>query len=116
MHWRIEQIIDQMGGRGVRGALGYIGASEIAYHCRKDDSKPVNSTVDDHGLIEFEIGLMFRVNAKKGKPGRWSSAWSRIIPTPSGCSVRPHPKSGVGRSWQSSWIPTQMSTVTISRL
>src|SRR3990172_5872307 len=71
MHWRIEQIIDQMGGRGVRGALGYIGASEIAYHCRKDDSKPVNSTVDDHGLIEFEIGLMFRVNGKERE------AWKR---------------------------------------
>ena len=65
--WRIEQILSQMGGRGLHGALVYTGASMVGYNNREDDSKPDPSTVDDKGFVDFQTGLMFKVNGPRGK-------------------------------------------------
>ena len=67
--WRINEIIAQMGGMGMRGALGYIGASQFVYRDRPDYATPAASAVDEKsGTVSFETGLMFSVN---GKPQNW---------------------------------------------
>jgi len=63
--WRIEQMIDQLGGLGLGGSFVYVGASQIVYKSREDESKPDPSRVTDVGLIDYQTGLQFRINGKR---------------------------------------------------
>jgi len=67
MHWRIETMVAQLGGRGMSGAFLYTGASQMGYKAREDDATPRDSGVEKHGLISYEIGIQFKVNSTK----RW---------------------------------------------
>jgi len=65
MNWQIEQMVQQLGGTGFRGALGYIGASKLSFRHRPDNGTPDASTFDDKtGAITFETGLSFKPNTK----------------------------------------------------
>lgn len=66
--WRIDEMIRQMGGLGFRGAFGYVGASQITYKDREDLGTPNASKVLEGGFVEWETGLVFKVN---GKPKSW---------------------------------------------
>jgi len=70
--YTIQTIIDQMGGRGIRGAFVYIGASQLVwkhpktnttYECRSG----FQSNEDEHGCINSDVSLQFTVNGKRGE-------------------------------------------------
>lgn len=66
--YTIRTIIEQMGGRGLRGALVYCGAHQLTYKCPpvEREARPGrSSTVTPEGLLDYEVGLTFRVNGKQ---------------------------------------------------
>lgn len=63
--WRIEQMIALLGGLGLGGSFAYVGASQIVYKSREDESKPDPSKVTDVGLIDYQIGIQFKINGKR---------------------------------------------------
>lgn len=72
----IEAIINQLGGRGIRGALGYIEANKLTFRCAEMHGEyraGRRSEVDTTGCPNFEVGLAFRVN---GKPKR---GWQMLV-------------------------------------
>lgn len=65
--YTIRTIIEQMGGRGLRGALVYCGAHQLTYKCPRVEmeARPGSrSCVTPEGLLDYEVGLTFRVNGK----------------------------------------------------
>jgi hypothetical protein len=71
--WRIQTMMDQMGGRGISGAFAYIGASGIGFS-DTDGGKPITSRFDGGtGTITFEIGLIFKVNMRRGQ------TWKMVV-------------------------------------
>ena len=58
-------MLDQL-GRGINGSLAYVGASRLIYKNRPDDSCPDASIVTDNGLVDYQTGLQFNVNGKRG--------------------------------------------------
>lgn len=71
MDWRIEQMVEQLGGLGLGSAFVYCGATQIAQKAREDDSKPDPSIVTEEGLIDFQTGIQFKVNGR--------STWKMIV-------------------------------------
>lgn len=75
----IRTIIDQSGGLGLRGAFVYIGASGFAYRCAQAvgeyrSGRPSRLFTDDGGgNVDFEVGLKFRVNGKRGRD------WAMVV-------------------------------------
>ncbi len=63
VNWRIQQMIQQMGGMGLNGAFTYTGARRITYKAREDDGKPGDSVWDDKsGTLSYDYGIMFTPN------------------------------------------------------
>lgn len=62
----IRDIQDQL-GRGLSGAMCYVGASNPTYLCRDWTSA---SKVRDDGTVHFDVGLCFQVNGKRGQGWR----------------------------------------------
>jgi len=71
--WRIQAIVDQSGGHGLRGAFAYVGGHEFCYNERQDEGTPDQSKVDEAGWIKYDTGLQFKVN------GKCSQTWKIII-------------------------------------
>ena len=66
--WRIQAIIDQMGGRGMNGALLYTGATGLTFKDATPERTPTASYFDkETGAIHFDVGLMFKVNMRHGQ-------------------------------------------------
>ena len=66
--WRIQAMINQMGGRGFNGALLYTGASQLTFKDDDPDRTPTASRFDkETGAIHFDVGLMFKVNMRHGQ-------------------------------------------------
>jgi len=69
----IQTMIEQLGGRGIRGAFAYIGASQIRFKQRADDGYPDASKIREDGWADFQTGLLFRVNGKR------SETWKMLV-------------------------------------
>src|ERR1044072_5680694 len=68
--YTIRTIIEQMGGLGLSGAPVYCGAHQFAYKCRAVEMEcrsAFRSRETDHGLLDYDVGLTFRVNGKRGQ-------------------------------------------------
>jgi len=71
--YTISTIIQQAGGMGLQGAFCYIGASNLTYkhpsYYREHECRPSaeSSVSPEHGGIEHEVGIMFKVNGKRGQ-------------------------------------------------
>lgn len=62
MNNQINAMLDQM-GRGINGALAYVGAQNISYKERADESTPDSSTYDDKtGTLDYQVGVQFKPN------------------------------------------------------
>lgn len=72
MDYRIQAMIDQMGGRGLRGAFVYCGASQIGYKAECAGT-PDASTFTEDGFVKYQVGLTFKVNGKR------SQTWKMIV-------------------------------------
>jgi hypothetical protein len=72
MNWRIQTIIDQLGGTGLRGAFVYTGAQQITYKDRPDEMTPDPSRIDGDG-VHFDTGIMWKVN------GKHSQTWKELV-------------------------------------
>lgn len=70
----IQTMIDQMGGRGTRGAFTYVGAQNLMYNQKTKEGTP-NETryFPEHGTFDVDTGLTFNVNMGKG------SQWKMIV-------------------------------------
>lgn len=78
MPYTIRTIVDQCGGMGLSGAFVYVGAERFVYRhppeydgnwdgeCRSS----FRSEVTRDGQINYDVGLSFRVNGKRGQ--RWT--------------------------------------------
>jgi hypothetical protein len=65
----IETMIQQLGGRNINSATCYVGAHNISWKCDErfgEYRSSFKSHVRDDGLINWDVGLFFRVNGKKG--------------------------------------------------
>ncbi len=72
--WRIEQILTQLGGAGLSGAICYTGGHNLAYHNRPDDSRPDPSEWnEDNGTLRYQTGMQWRVNMKR------SQTWKMFV-------------------------------------
>lgn len=68
--YTIGVILDQLGGRGITGALVYCGASTPGYKCPPGDGEcrsGYRSKVTPNGSVDYDVGLSFRVNGKRGE-------------------------------------------------
>lgn len=63
--WRIEQMIELLGGLGLESSFTYTGATRIVCKSREDGSKPDPSLVTDAGLVDYQVGIQFKVNGKR---------------------------------------------------
>lgn len=66
----IETMIQQLGGRNINSATCYVGAHNISWKCAESEGEyrsGFRSHVRDDGLINWDVGLFFRVNGKKGQ-------------------------------------------------
>ena len=69
----VQAIIAQAGGLGMRGALIYVGARDINYKCAEPDGEYRSSwmsrlgSLRGFGCVDFEVGVRFRVNGKRGR-------------------------------------------------
>jgi hypothetical protein len=76
--YTIRTIIEQMGGSGLRGAMVYVGASTRTYKCPRVEGEcrpdyPSRRTENGEGLIDYQVGLSFKVNGKRGQ------GWTMIV-------------------------------------
>ena len=72
----IQSIIAQMGGRGLTGALVYIGTSQLGYKCPDPEGEcrsGYRSKETETGAIDYDVGLAFKVN---GKP---TQNWTMVV-------------------------------------
>ena len=73
---RVQAILAQAGGLGLRGAFVYVGAQDFTYRCAEPvgeyrSSRPSRLASEGGlGFIEYEVGLQCRVNGKRGH--RWT--------------------------------------------
>jgi hypothetical protein len=71
----ISTILAQL-GRGLHGALVYVGAEGVVHRCHAREGEcrsRFRSNVGAEGVVNFDVGIKFRVN---GKP---SERWSMVI-------------------------------------
>jgi hypothetical protein len=75
--YTIRTIIEQCGGMGLRGAFVYIGASQFSYKCPdvETECRGHRSSVTKEGLVDYGVGLTFRVNGKRGAGWRMMIAY-----------------------------------------
>jgi hypothetical protein len=60
---RISEMMRQL-GRGLSGALVYVGAGKVVYQ----DREPWRSSQElPNGLVRFDVGIAFPVNGKRGQ-------------------------------------------------
>jgi hypothetical protein len=73
----IRTIIEQCGGMGLRGAFVYVGAQEFSYKCPnvRGECRGSPSNITEHGLVDYGVGLTFRVNGKRGANWRMMIAY-----------------------------------------
>lgn len=68
--YTIRTIIEQMGGQGIRGAFAYVGGHNLLYKCPQVESE-YRSSYRSHerldGGVDYDVGLMFKVNGKRGQ-------------------------------------------------
>jgi len=62
--YQIEAMREQL-GKGLRGAMAYVGASKPTYTC-KHETGGGNSEVTENGLVSAPVALTFAVNGKRG--------------------------------------------------
>ena len=70
--YQIEAMVSQLGGRGLNGAMAYVGASKPTYSC-KFETGGANSKVTENGLVDAPVSLAFSVNGKRG------AGWKIIV-------------------------------------
>lgn len=69
----IQSIISQAGGLGMQGAFVYVGAGPFSYSCPqpegecRPDKQSWLALSGELGSVEFEVGLAFRVNGRRGR-------------------------------------------------
>jgi hypothetical protein len=69
----VQAIIAQAGGLGLRGAFVYVGARDITYQCAQAEGEYRSSypsrlkSEGGVGFVEFEVGVRFRVNGRRGR-------------------------------------------------
>lgn len=61
--YRIQEMLAQLGGLGLQGAVVYTGGTQLVYKDEYDEVLPDGSFVDDRGL-HYHTGLMWKVNGK----------------------------------------------------
>jgi len=74
--YTIRTILDQLGGRGINGALAYVGGHQLGYKCPPSEGEyrsDYRSHEDQHGQIDYDVGLSFAVNGKRGQ------SWHMIV-------------------------------------
>jgi hypothetical protein len=73
----IRTIIEQCGGMGLRGAFVYVGAQEFNYKCPnvRGECRGSRSEVTKEGLVDYGVGLTFKVNGKRGANWRMMIAY-----------------------------------------
>lgn len=74
--YTIRTIIAQCGGMGLRGAFTYVGAHQFTFKCPQREGEcrsSYRSKVTDEGLVDYDVGLTFRVN------GRPTQGWRTMI-------------------------------------
>ena len=75
----VQAIVAQAGGLGMRGAFVYVGARNVTYQCARSEGEyrsdhPSRLGVKrGHGCVEFDVGVKFDVNGRRGR------AWKMII-------------------------------------
>jgi hypothetical protein len=87
--YQVQAIREQL-GKGLRGALVYVGASQLTYSCKYENGG-AESKVTDNGSIDAPVSLAFSVNGKRG------AGWKIIV------SLEPSDTYTV-RLWQASRI------------
>jgi len=96
--YQIQAMREQL-GKGLNGALAYVGASQLTYSC-KDESGGAESKVLENGAIDAPVALIFKVNGKRG------AGWKMIV------SLEPSDTYTV-RLWQASRIGPKRATSLI---
>lgn len=74
--YTIRTIIEQMGGRGISGAFVYVGASQLVHKCPQAEGEYRSgyfSKETPEGLIDYDVGLQFSVNGKRGE------TWKMVV-------------------------------------
>jgi hypothetical protein len=70
--YTISAILQQLGS-GLSGALCYVGASQLQHRCQPGDHEcrpPKRSERRADGGISWDVGLMFKVNGRRGQDWR----------------------------------------------